>query len=102
MSRPAAPGHTAIVAGVAEGLEEVRVEGLIGRPEARVAAVPRRFQIFADVALAFQHMSIGIYYWRPVSHITPPSIPRLGFTAPHRITASGRVNLLGGLVDSWS
>src|SRR5262245_46700915 len=64
--------HAAIVAAVAEGLEEVRVEGLIGRPEARVAAVPRWFQRFADVALAFQHMSIGVYYCWPVSHLSTP------------------------------
>jgi hypothetical protein len=35
--------HTAIVATVAEGIKKVRVEGLIGGPEARVAAVPRWF-----------------------------------------------------------
>jgi hypothetical protein len=61
--------HAAIVAAVAEGIEEIRIEGLVRRPEARVAAVPRRFQIFADVALTFQYMPIGIDYWRPVSHV---------------------------------
>src|SRR5262245_5311380 len=85
--------HVAFVAGVAEGLEKVRVEGLIGRPETRVTAVPRRFQIFADVALTFQHMSIGVYYWRPVSHIfSPPSIAGLIYGAD-RITTPERVNL---------
>src|SRR5262245_51822396 len=72
--------HVAFVTGVAEGIEEVRVEGLIGRPETRVAAVPRRFQIFADVALTFQHMPIGVYYWRPVSHIITPPLVGSWFT----------------------
>src|SRR4029077_12606827 len=81
--------HAAIVATVAEGIKKVRVERLVGRPQARVAAVPRRFEIFADVALTFQHMSIGIYYWGPVSHIiTPPLNWHLGlrrwFVSPRR------------------
>src|SRR5215831_3507110 len=58
----------ALVAGVTKSVEEIRVKGLIGRPQARVAAVPWWLEVFADVALAFQHMSIGVYYWRPVSH----------------------------------
>ena len=86
--------HVAIVPGVAKRIEEIRIEGLIGRPEARVSAVPRRRQIFANVALAFQHMSISVYYRRPISHV-PSSFNRsFDFTMPQRITTPGCVNRL--------
>jgi len=84
--------HATIVTAVAEGIEEVRVEGLIGGPEARVAAVPRWLEVFADVALAFQHMSIGVYYWRPVSHIITPPLISIWVYGLDRITMPGCVN----------
>jgi len=63
--------HITVVARIPESLEKVGVEGLIRWPETRIASVPRRLEIFADVALPFQHMSIGINYRGPFSHVLP-------------------------------
>src|ERR1051325_9345557 len=60
--------HIAVVTRITKSIEEIGVKGLVRRPEARVAPIPRRLKVFANVALTFEHMPIGIDYWRPVSH----------------------------------
>src|SRR2546426_1523903 len=66
--------HAPVIATVTKGIEQLRVERLIGRPEARLAAVSGRVPIFSDVHFAVQHKSLRVYYGRPVNQVFSPSI----------------------------